>query len=95
MAVNKVIYDGDTLIDLTGDTVAPTSLLEGETAHDASGRSITGALIPGDMFKSTYDTNGNGQVDKADDSDRVGGKRIVVASAAPTSNDTSVITIVI
>lgn len=28
----------------------------------------------GDMMKATYDTNNNGQVDKADDSDKLGGK---------------------
>lgn len=44
MAVNKVVYDGDTLIDLTSDTVTAETLAEGETAHDASGVSITGTL---------------------------------------------------
>ncbi len=40
--VNKVIYDGDTLIDLTGDTVTAATLLSGATAHDKSGAVITG-----------------------------------------------------
>lgn len=40
--VNKVIYGGRTLIDLTGDTVSPDKLLTGVTAHDKSGASITG-----------------------------------------------------
>lgn len=44
--VNKVVYNGDTLIDLTGDTVAADKMLEGYTAHDASGKIITGALVP-------------------------------------------------
>ena len=44
MAVNKVIYNGETLVDLTGDTVTPDSLLVGATAHDASGRAITGTV---------------------------------------------------
>ena len=44
MAVNKVIYDGEPLIDLTGDTVTADTLLEGATAHDASGAAITGAM---------------------------------------------------
>lgn len=44
MDVNKVEYNGDTLIDLTGDTVTPQSLLSGATAHDASGASITGTV---------------------------------------------------
>lgn len=39
---NKVIYNGQTLIDLTADTVAANKLLSGYTAHDASGAPITG-----------------------------------------------------
>lgn len=39
---NKVIYDGEVLIDLTGDTVIASSLLSGLTAHDKSGAKITG-----------------------------------------------------
>jgi hypothetical protein len=41
--VNKVIYGGRILIDLTGDTVSPDNLLNGVTAHDKSGASIKGA----------------------------------------------------
>lgn len=40
--VNKVIYAGETLIDLTSDTVAPETLLKDATAHDKSGTIITG-----------------------------------------------------
>lgn len=42
MAVNKVVYDGDTLVDLTGDTVTADSLVVGTTAHDKSGAAISG-----------------------------------------------------
>lgn len=42
MAINKVIYGGDTLIDLTSDTVVAEKLLDGITAHDKSGAIITG-----------------------------------------------------
>ena len=42
--VNKVIYGGNTLIDLTADTITAAQLLEGVTAHDKSGASITGTL---------------------------------------------------
>lgn len=42
MAINKVIYGGNTLIDLTGDTVTPDKLLTGHTAHDKSGAVIEG-----------------------------------------------------
>lgn len=43
MAINKVIYGGNTLIDLTADTVTAATLLSGATAHDKSGATITGA----------------------------------------------------
>lgn len=42
MAINKVIYGGKTLIDLTGDTVTADKILSGFTAHDKGGESITG-----------------------------------------------------
>lgn len=42
MAINKIVYGGNTLIDLTSDTVAVDNLLSGYTAHDRSGAIITG-----------------------------------------------------
>lgn len=42
MTINKVIYGGNTLIDLTGDTVTPDKMLSGYTAHDKSGTVIEG-----------------------------------------------------
>lgn len=42
MANNKIIYNGKTLIDLTGDTVSADKLLKGFTAHDKAGESIEG-----------------------------------------------------
>lgn len=44
MAVQKVEFDGRTLIDLTQDTVAPLNLLVGNTAHDKDGNIINGQL---------------------------------------------------
>ncbi len=49
MAINKVIYGGDTLIDLTADTVTASGLASGLTAHDKSGAVITGT--------NTYDAD--------------------------------------
>ena len=46
---NKVIYGGDVLIDLTGDTITPADLAYGKTAHDKSGAPITGT--------NTYDAD--------------------------------------
>lgn len=47
MGVNKVDYNGETLIDLTGDTVTPATLAEGATAHDMAGNPITGTMKQG------------------------------------------------
>jgi len=47
MAVSKVTYNGTTLIDLTGDTVAADKLLSGYTAHNKAGQKITGTLTAG------------------------------------------------
>lgn len=49
MAVNKVIYGGNVLIDLTKDTVTADKLASGITAHDKSGKTITGT--------NTYDAD--------------------------------------
>ena len=43
-ACSKVIYAGETLIDLTADTVSAEHLEEGYTAHDRAGNSIVGTL---------------------------------------------------
>lgn len=47
MAVNKVDINGATVLDLTGDSVTPETLLQGATAHDASGAAITGTMVRG------------------------------------------------
>lgn len=44
MAINKIVYDDRTLIDLTPDTITADKLLNGYTAHDKSGSPITGTL---------------------------------------------------
>lgn len=49
MAINKVIFGNQTLIDLTSDTVDASHLLSGYTAHNRSGASITGSC--------TYDSD--------------------------------------
>ena len=41
MAVNKVVINDNTVLDLTGDTVTPSDLVEGVTAHDAPATSGT------------------------------------------------------
>lgn len=48
MANNKVqLSDGTVLLDLTGDTVTPETLMSGATAHDAAGERIVGVATAG------------------------------------------------
>lgn len=42
MGKSKVIYNDETLIDLSEDTVAPENLDEGVTAHNSNGDPIVG-----------------------------------------------------
>lgn len=56
MSINKVIYDGNTLIDLTDDTVDSSTLLSGYTAHNRSGDSITGTFDTGVFVLKAGDT---------------------------------------
>lgn len=39
---NKVVYDGEVLIDLTADTITADKVAKGITAHDKSGALVTG-----------------------------------------------------
>ena len=56
MAVNKVEANGETLIDLTNDTVTADTLVEGRTAHLASGEQVTGAFKPVTGVKGNAET---------------------------------------
>lgn len=42
MGISKVNFGGDTLIDLTNDSVDAASLLKSKTAHNAAGEQIVG-----------------------------------------------------
>jgi hypothetical protein len=43
--VNKLVKDGVTKFDLTGDTVTAATLKSGYTAHNAAGQQITGTML--------------------------------------------------
>lgn len=45
MGINKVIYNGQVLIDLTSATVTPETLLEGTIAFNSAGEQIVGTLV--------------------------------------------------
>lgn len=48
MAVSKVVYSGNVLVDLTADTVTAANLKKGITAHNNSGEIIVGTLESSD-----------------------------------------------
>lgn len=51
MSVNKVIYGGSTLIDLSGDSlVSADQLLKGVSAHNAAGQLLVGTLEQLELF---------------------------------------------
>lgn len=60
MGVSKITFDGNTLIDLTQDTVASNNLLTGYTAHDANGDAIVGSYSGGITPSGTIYITTNG-----------------------------------
>ena len=50
MAVNKVIYDGNTLIDLTSDTATADDVVSGKTFHNRAGTVTTGTIADGNSL---------------------------------------------
>lgn len=65
MGISKVNFGGDTLIDLTNDSVDAASLLKGKTAHNAAGEQVVGTLDVKGTFYVTL-TKGNGNSATAD-----------------------------
>ena len=59
MGVNKVIYGGETVVDLTEDTVTASTLAEGTTAHNAAGEQIVGVLPVYDILPIAHGGTGS------------------------------------
>ena len=59
---NKVVVNGETILDLTQDTVTPATLAKGITAHDKSGAPITGTMeaSAGGDYNIAATTNSDG-----------------------------------
>lgn len=74
MAISKVVYGNNVLIDLTADTVLPEHLIKGYTAHGADGEPITG----------TNDWDSNTQDATAADSEILNGKTAYVKGTKKT-----------
>ena len=51
--VNQVIVNGETILDLTNDTVTANDLAEGVTAHDSSGALVNGNLSEIEVFENS------------------------------------------
>lgn len=60
MAISKVVYDGNTLIDLTSDSVNASNLSKGTTAHNAAGEQIVGTF---EQVQSDWSQNDETAVD--------------------------------
>lgn len=92
MGVNKVVYNGDTLLDLTGDTVTVNTLAEGVTAHAANGEEIVGTLKVADEIVKTagsgtaYTATVNGIKSLTAGVNFIMIPHVVSASTAPTLN---------
>ena len=83
MAVNKVIYGGTTLVDLTGDTVTASDLADGVKATGADGNPIVGLMqkvtIDAELFATSTNPVQNKVIKEALD-DKLG--KTETASAA-------------
>lgn len=55
--VNQVIVNGETILDLTNDTVTANDLAKGVTAHDKSGTAITGTVEVGHPTTKSSDVS--------------------------------------
>lgn len=53
MGVNRVVYGGRTLIDITESTVSPETLSKGVTAYNAAGELIEGTVVMPNCFLKT------------------------------------------
>ena len=71
MAVNKVIYNGKTLIDITGDTVTADKLFKGVTAHKADGTAIVGTYTESEEFIPTSITFGTNTITESNGSNSI------------------------
>lgn len=81
MGINKVVYNGGTLIDLTGDTVTTNSLMQGYTAHDRTGTVIIGTATGGGGQGNVWQ-DGSGYIHLDDQS----GLSLQTKSVTPTES---------
>lgn len=78
MAISKVIYGEETLIDLSADTVTAQALAAGATAHNSAGETVIGTvtmltvdeIIQQAAFKVDKESLGLNNVDNTSDMDK-------------------------
>lgn len=61
--LSKLVYEGQTLFDLTSDTVTPENLISGYTAHDEFGDAIVGTATSATLLRYNSLTNWNAATD--------------------------------
>lgn len=60
MAISKVIYGGDTLIDITDSTIESSNMLDGTVGYNSAGVRTVGSYVDSDeKVKQTPDTSNN------------------------------------
>lgn len=68
MGINKVDLNGETILDLTSDTVTEDNLLQGATAHGANGEVVEGSVVvqwqPNTAESEGYVLAGSGHANK-------------------------------
>lgn len=91
--VNRVDYVAGgvthTLIDITSDTVTPSTLLQGYTAHDASGAAIVGTATGGGTGGVTQDQDGYLVLDDSGDGGGGGSSYTLIGTDEVIANTTS------
>lgn len=60
MPANKVVYYGETLMDISDSTVTPEKMVTGITAYDKTGEKITGTLSPLTVYTGSAPDNSVG-----------------------------------
>lgn len=98
MAVNEVIYGGETLISLTDSTVTPATLLAGATAYAANGDKITGqyttpiataSALGAVIVGTNISVDGTGKISVANGSTSTKGVVQLTNSTSSTSTTTA------
>lgn len=81
MAVNKVIYNNNTLIDLTGLDITANDVLEGRTTHDCAGNIIIGTAVDGKAIVYEHESDNRAWLELPTTIASVNGKTLIIAEA--------------